>query len=71
MKAQTNPFAMYLRVSPCPSRGPLRLRPGEAGSVDEAIMECEEVRIFAGRRAANQEAIRACPIPPNIRQLCE
>ncbi|MDP3607196.1 MAG: acyl-CoA thioesterase [Polaromonas sp.] len=38
---------------------------------DEAIMECDEVRIFAGRRADNPEAIRALPIPAEIRALCE
>ena len=38
---------------------------------DDAIMECDEVRIFAGRRADNPEAIRALPIPPGIRSLCE
>lgn len=35
------------------------------------IMECDEVRIFAGRRADNPEAIRALPIPPEIRSLCD
>jgi 4-hydroxybenzoyl-CoA thioesterase len=38
---------------------------------DELIMECDEVRIFAGRRADNPEAIRALPIPAAIRSLCE
>jgi 4-hydroxybenzoyl-CoA thioesterase len=38
---------------------------------DELIMECDEVRIFAGRRAENPEAIRALPIPAEIRALCE
>ncbi len=37
----------------------------------DLIMECDEVRIFAGRRADNPEAIRALPIPPEIRRLCE
>jgi 4-hydroxybenzoyl-CoA thioesterase len=37
----------------------------------EVIMECDEVRIFAGRRADNPEAIRALPVPPGIRALCE
>jgi len=35
------------------------------------IMECDEVRIFPGRRADNPEAIRALPIPPEIRSLCD
>ena len=34
-----------------------------------AIMECEEVRIFAGRR--EDGSIRALPIPDEIRRLCE
>ena len=38
---------------------------------DELIMECDEVRIFAGRRADHPEAIRALPIPADIRALCE
>ena len=38
---------------------------------EELIMECDEVRIFAGRRADNPEAIRALPIPAEIRSLCE
>lgn len=37
---------------------------------EELIMECDEVRIFAGRRADKPEAIRALPIPPEIRALC-
>ncbi|MBA3595546.1 MAG: acyl-CoA thioesterase [Pseudomonadota bacterium] len=37
----------------------------------ELIMECDEIRIFAGRRANNPEAIRALPIPSEIRALCE
>ncbi|HSV84704.1 MAG TPA: acyl-CoA thioesterase [Ramlibacter sp.] len=38
---------------------------------DDLIMECEEVRIFAGRRADKPEAIRALEIPEQIRKLCE
>ena len=38
---------------------------------EDLIMECDEVRIFAGRRADNPEAIRALPIPPEIRSLCD
>ena len=37
----------------------------------QAIMECDEVRIFAGRRADDPEAIQALPIPPDIRALCQ
>ena len=35
----------------------------------DTIMECEEVRIFAGRR--EDGGIRALPIPDEIRRLCE
>jgi 4-hydroxybenzoyl-CoA thioesterase len=35
----------------------------------ETIMECEEVRIFAGRR--DDGRIRALPVPDEIRRLCE
>ena len=37
---------------------------------DEAIMECEEVRIFAARRTDGKNGIRAVAIPPEIRELC-
>jgi 4-hydroxybenzoyl-CoA thioesterase len=36
---------------------------------DDLILECEEVRIFAARREGG--GIRAVPIPPEIRLLCE
>lgn len=36
---------------------------------DEAIMECDEVRIFAARR--EDGSILAVPIPERIRKLCE
>ncbi len=35
----------------------------------DAIMECDEVRIFAARR--EDGSIRAVPIPESIRVLCE
>jgi len=35
----------------------------------DAIMECDEVRIFAARR--QDGSIRAVPIPESIRVLCE
>lgn len=38
-------------------------------SVADTIMECDEVRIFAARR--DDGSIRALPIPPEIRALCE
>ena len=37
----------------------------------DVIMECDEVRIFAGRKEGEPEAIRALPIPAGIRRLCE
>ena len=36
---------------------------------DDLILECEEVRIFAAQREGG--GIRAVPIPPSIRALCE
>ena len=38
---------------------------------EDVIMECDEVRIFAGRREDNPEQIRALAIPQEIRRLCE
>ena len=38
---------------------------------DDLIMECEEVRIFATTRNDGQNSIRAVPVPPSIRLLCE
>jgi 4-hydroxybenzoyl-CoA thioesterase len=35
----------------------------------DAIMECDEVRIFGGRR--EDGSLRALEIPPQIRALCE
>ena len=35
----------------------------------DMIMECDEVRIFAAHREGG--GIRALPIPPEIRRLCE
>jgi 4-hydroxybenzoyl-CoA thioesterase len=36
---------------------------------EDLILECEEVRIFAAKREGG--GIRAVPIPPSIRALCE
>lgn len=41
---------------------------GGTGAAD-VIMECDEVRIFAGRR--EDGSLRALAIPDGIRQLCE
>lgn len=41
---------------------------GDASAPD-LIMECDEVRIFAGRR--EDGSLRALEIPPEIRRLCE
>lgn len=38
---------------------------------DELILECQEVRIFAARRTDGGNGVRAVPIPPQIRSLCE
>ncbi len=37
----------------------------------DAIMECDEVRIFAGHREGQPGQIRALEIPAEIRRLCE
>jgi len=36
---------------------------------DQPVMECEEVRIFGGRR--EDGSLRAMPVPDEIRRLCE
>ena len=38
---------------------------------DDLIMECEEVRIFAATRNDGKNSIRAVPVPPSIRLVCE
>lgn len=40
-------------------------------SAADLIMECDEVRIFAARRDGSDTAIRAVPIPADLRALCE
>ena len=37
----------------------------------DLIMECDEVRIFAGRKDGDPTGIRALPIPAVIRERCE
>jgi 4-hydroxybenzoyl-CoA thioesterase len=37
---------------------------------DELIMECDEVRVFAGRREGTDTGIRALPIPADFMALC-
>jgi 4-hydroxybenzoyl-CoA thioesterase len=37
---------------------------------EDLIMECDEVRIFAARRAENPEQIKAVPAPEEIKRLC-
>jgi 4-hydroxybenzoyl-CoA thioesterase len=38
---------------------------------EDLIMECDEVRIFAGHRGDQPGSIRALEIPAEIRKLCE
>ena len=38
---------------------------------EDIIMEAEDVRIFASKREDGKNGIRAVPIPPSIRALCE
>ena len=44
---------------------------GTHESKSDLIMECEEVRIFATTRNDGKNSIRAVPVPPSIRLLCE
>ena len=37
----------------------------------ELLCECDEVRVFAERTGSDPHAIRAVPVPPDIRALCE
>jgi 4-hydroxybenzoyl-CoA thioesterase len=37
----------------------------------DLIMECDEVRIFAGRKDGDPTGIRAVVIPDEIRRRCE
>ena len=37
---------------------------------DRLVMECEEVRIFAARRDDKPGAIRALPVPEDIKAMC-
>jgi 4-hydroxybenzoyl-CoA thioesterase len=46
------------------------MRPRPDGGED-AIMDCDEVRIFAAKREDGKNGIRAVPIPPSLRTLCE
>ena len=46
------------------------VRPLQDGTED-TIMQCQEVRIFAAKRTDGKNGIRAVPIPPSIRALCE
>ena len=42
-----------------------------ASGTPTLIMECDEVRIFAKRRAGSNTTIQAVPVPASIRALCE
>ena len=44
---------------------------GTHESKSDLIMEYEEVRIFAAIRNDGKNSIRAVPVPPSIRLLCE
>ncbi len=45
-------------------------RTNKDGSIDD-IMQAEDVRIFAAKREDGKNGIRAVPVPPSIRALCE
>ena len=48
-----------------------RITRDDARGQPDLIMECEEVRIFATTRNDGKNSIRAVPVPPSIRLLCE
>ena len=48
-----------------------RITREDAQGQPDLIMECEEVRIFATTRNDGKNSIRAVPVPPSIRLLCE
>jgi 4-hydroxybenzoyl-CoA thioesterase len=45
-------------------------RVNKDGTIDD-IMEAQDVRIFAAKREDGKNGIRAVPIPPSIKVLCE
>jgi len=48
-----------------------RILRAKASGEPDLIMECDEVRIFAARREGSSTAIRALPIPADIRAQCQ
>lgn len=45
-------------------------RDGAPGAEPDLVMECDEVRIFAGRREGDPTGIRAVAAPEDLRRLC-
>ena len=60
---------LHLHTSVAEWRGKSFVQRYRVTKMGDTIMECEEVRIFAGRR--EDGGIRALPIPDEIRRLCE
>ena len=71
MKTASYGDTLQIRVSIAEWRGKSFVQRYRCMRGDDLIMECDEVRIFAGRKEGDPEAIRALPIPDAIRKLCE
>ncbi len=60
---------LQIRTSVAEWRGKSFVQRYQVNRGDEPIMECDEVRIFGGRR--EDGSMRALPVPDEIRRLCE
>ena len=69
MKTATYGDELQIHTSVAEWRGKSFVQRHRVTRGTEAIMECDEVRIFAGRR--EDGSLRALPIPDSIRKLCE
>jgi 4-hydroxybenzoyl-CoA thioesterase len=69
MKTATYGDTLYIHTSVSEWRASSFVQAYRVVKDGEPIMECQEVRIFAGHREGG--GIRALAIPPEIRSLCE
>ena len=69
VKTATYGDALEIRTSIADWRGKSFVQRYRVIRGDDLLMECEEVRIFAGRR--DDGSMFAHPVPPSIRALCE
>ena len=70
IKTATYGDTLQIRVSIAEWRGKSFVQRYRVTRGADVIMECDEVRIFAGRREGEPTAIRALAIPQEIRALC-